>query len=121
MKLGKSNSKQNTAGRISEIGKKEQQLQLDATQKYNKFKKSASLQVYYLNQARLRKITNIYRSLTTDKIRTINNSKSQRNSLAHTPEKKNIQQCSPFTQATMNSFLDSHGKPKQKLTIQRGS
>ena len=100
--------------------KHEQQMQLDVTQKYNRFKKSSSLSAYYLNQARVKKISSIYRSLTTDKIRVYSSSKSQRRDSVCTPEKKCMQN-SPFTQASMNSFLESQGKGKQKLTIKRGS
>ena len=40
-----------------EVSRKEKALQLDVTQKYQRFKKSASLQPYYFSQARLKKIT----------------------------------------------------------------
>lgn len=65
MKLTRSQNKNNRSFKMNEMVRKEQQMQLDVTQKYNRFKKSASLPSYYINQARLNKITNIYRSLTT--------------------------------------------------------
>ena len=69
----------------NDISHKEKALQLDATQKYQRFKKSASLQPYYLSQARLKKITEIYRTLSSDKLRVGSESKSRRNSQVHTP------------------------------------
>lgn len=116
MKISKPHIKVNHQPKITELIKKEQQIQLDVTQKYNRFKKSASLNPYYLSQARLNKITHIYRSLTTDKIRTQSYSKSQRNSQA--TDKK--LQPSPFAQVTLNSFLERDNKSKQRLTIEKG-
>jgi hypothetical protein len=80
MKVSKSHANSFHQLKITDLIKKEQQNQLDVTQKYKRFKKSASLTPYYLNQSRLNKITNIYRSLTTDKIRAHYNSNSQRKS-----------------------------------------
>lgn len=69
----------------NDLSHKEKALQLDATHQYQRFKKSASLQPYYLSQARLKKITEIYRTLSTDKLRLASESKSRRNSQVHTP------------------------------------
>lgn len=69
----------------NDLSLKEKALQLDATHKYQRFKKSASLQPYYLSQARLKKITKIYRSLSSDKLKLGRESKSRRNSQLHTP------------------------------------
>jgi hypothetical protein len=104
MKLNRSQSKNPYSLKINDMVKKEQQMQLDMTQKYNRFKKSASLQAYYVNQARLKKITTIYRSLTNDKLRTHSASKSQRQSNLHVPEKRS-QPSNPFTQSSLNSLL----------------
>ena len=42
--------------KISEPARKELQLQFEATQKYEKFKRTASLPNYYLTKARLKRI-----------------------------------------------------------------
>lgn len=120
MKLNRSQSKNVSPFKLTDMIKKEQQMQMDATQKYNRFKKSASLPAYYINHARLKKITSIYRSLTADKVRTHSTSKSQRQSNVHLIEKKG-QQNHPFVQSSLNTFLGRDGKPKQKLTLQRGT
>jgi len=88
-----------------EVSRKEKVLQLDATQKYQRFKKSASLQPYYLSQARLKKITEIYRTLSIDKLRVNSESKSRRYSPMNTPEKKQMTQNNPIPHVNINSFL----------------
>lgn len=118
MKISKSHTKSIHQLKITDLIKKEQQTQLDVTQKYNRFKKSASLTPYYLSQARLNKITSIYRSLTTDKIRAHSHSNSQRNSQ---PSNNKKQHPSPFAQVTLNSFVDRDSKAKQRLTIDKGA
>jgi hypothetical protein len=69
----------------NDLSHKEKGLQFDASHKYQRFKKSTSLQPYYLSQARLKKITEIYRTLSSDKLRLASDSKSRRNSQPHTP------------------------------------
>jgi hypothetical protein len=54
--IKRSNGLLNYHSKIETVNKREQILQLDATQKYEKFKKSASLPSYFLNKAKLRKI-----------------------------------------------------------------
>lgn len=103
----------------AELSHKEKALQLDATQQYQRFKKSASLQPYYLSQARLKKITEIYRTLSSDKLRHNSDSKSRRQSQVHTPEKKPIYSNNAIAHVNINSFLESTAKAKQKLTLKR--
>jgi hypothetical protein len=93
---------------LQEASRKEQQTILEATAHYERFKKSASLPAYYLNKARLRKAADIYRTLSTDKLRP-----TRRISPAHTPLRP-----APFTQLNLNSI--DHAKPKSRLTLQRG-
>lgn len=102
-----------------EIQYREHAVQLDATQKYDKFKKSASMPAYYLNQARLKKITEIYRTLSTGKLRLNSESKSLRKSHgnAYTPEKKSTIHSRAINQININSFLDGTNRTKKKLTI----
>lgn len=80
---------------------------LEATANYERFKKSASLPAYYLNKARIKKAAEIYRTLSTDKLKV-----TRRLSPAHTPMR-----AVPLNQLNLNS-IDSV-KPKSRLTLQR--
>jgi hypothetical protein len=121
MRNAKQSGKSNTShyNKTMELSRKEQQVQLEATLKYERFKKSSSLPTYDLNKARLKKITEIYRTLSSDKIN-LHTSKSRRNSPSLTPEKRNTYHPSAFTPLNLNS-LELHSKQKNKLTLQRGS
>jgi hypothetical protein len=85
----------------------------DRSSKHSHFKKSSSLPIYYLNKERIREITEVYRSMSTDKI-TTQTAKTRRNSSGLTPEK----QKTPFTPLHSNFMVET--KQKGKLTIQRG-
>jgi hypothetical protein len=95
----------------ADMTRKEQQILLEATAKYDRFKKSASLPAYYLNKTRLKKITEIYRTLSTDKLRL---SSKSRHSPAHTHTPSRP---APFTQLNLNAL--EHPKPKSRLTLHR--
>ena len=77
---------------------------------------------YYLNQARLKKITEIYRTLSSGKLRLHSESKSLRKSHGntHTPEKKSAIHSRAINPVNINSFLDGTTRPKKKLTIEKG-
>ena len=114
MRNTKSFSKtQNTTNYQSnaDVSRKEHQILMEASAKYDRFKKSASLPSYYLNKTRLKKITEIYRTLSTDKLRL---SSKSRHSTAVTPPR----QAAPLTQLNLNSI--DNAKTKNKLTLQRG-
>lgn len=117
MKLNRSTTKPHP--RTSEATRKETLLQLDATQKYEKFKKSASLPSYYMNKARLKKITEIYRTLSSDKLHLHSASKSRRQSPTHAVDPR-LSLHTPFNTININAYLESQAKPK-RLTLQRGN
>ena len=64
--------------KVSDMLRQERKVQVEARDKYNRFKKTASLPHYYLNQGRIGKITTIYRSLTQHPLRTYSRHKSSR-------------------------------------------
>lgn len=103
--------------KIGEPARKELQLQLEATQKYEKFKRTASLPNYYLTKARLKRIAQVYRTLSSDKL-TIQTANSRKRSPSPTPEKHNNRHA-PFTPLNLNS--NEKANPKGRLVIQRGS
>ena len=79
-------------------------MSFDTMDKYSRFKRSASLSNCRL-QDRFKKVNNIYRSLTSDKMRSFSQSKSQKHSTVHTPEKrKNTPYMSPFYSQNMNQL-----------------
>jgi hypothetical protein len=109
MSNAKSTAKPHTSSCYQRNDLREHQEQMEVTAKYTRFKKSASLPAYFLSQARLKKITQIYRTLSTDKLHL--SAKSRPSPLPH-PHPV------PFTPLKLNSL--DHSKPKPKLTLQRG-
>lgn len=86
---------------------------IDRSSKHSHFKKSSSLPNYYLNKDRVKEITDVYRSMSTDKIMT-QSAKTRRNSPNFISEKRK----QPFS--ALHSNLANEVKQKTKLTIQRG-
>ena len=95
----------------ADVSRKENQILMEASAKYDRYKKSASLPSYYLNKTRLKKITEIYRTLSSEKLR---HSSKSRLSQALTPPRQTL----PFTKLNLNSI--DNNKQKNKLTLQRG-
>jgi hypothetical protein len=97
-----------------DLSKKIVPSQPNRASRHSQFKKSSSLPIYYLNKARMREITDIYRSMSTDKI-TVQAARTRRNSPTLTPDKPKT----PFSQIQPNCGTDS--KQKARLTLQRGN
>ena len=85
---------------------------LESRSQHSYSKKSSSLPIYYLNRDRIKDITGVYRSISTDKLAT-QTSKTKRNSPSLVSDKHKT----PFTPLHSN-FMET--KPKSKLTLQRG-
>lgn len=86
---------------------------LDRHSKHSQSKKSSSLPIYYLNKDRIKEITEVYRSMSTDKLAT-HTPKTKRHSGSIASDKNKT----PFTPLHSNFMVESKQKPK--LTLQRG-
>jgi hypothetical protein len=86
---------------------------LDRHSKHSYSKKSSSLPIYYLNRDRIKEITEVYRSISTDKLAT-HTPKTRRNSPSLVSDKHKT----PFSPIHSNFIVEAKQKPK--LTLQRG-